>query len=318
MTRRLEVIIDGEFRSLRAVEDTTGDGHPDSATVHWRGDEYRFTDLDGDGYPDIIRVVRADGSRRILGRLVDSDDFRVLADCTAHDDSIEENASHWFAQATPHTCGPAAITMVLADLFDLRLPDERVVWERAVELDAMTPLGMPAKDLERVITSYGIPARTVQTNSRELERLLERGHEVILMVDAHEYWPGMDGRGEADELRKMPHAVRILGIDVEAGLAVLSDSGRDHPLFRRLEVPLDALEDAWADLEWLAVVTEVTHAQVRYQQVNEGIDPELLGHHRVVDASGDAVAGRSTLFLPFTVRLQRLVDRVRRSSRRSR
>jgi len=117
----LRIIVDGQEVDVPATHDASGDGRADTALViDVDGVSYQLTDKDGDGRPDLIRAVSPDGSHRIL--VADqAGTFRPLADSTAPDDSIEEDASHWFAQATHNTCGPAAITMVLADMFDLRL-----------------------------------------------------------------------------------------------------------------------------------------------------------------------------------------------------
>lgn len=308
----LTIIIDGERRALRAVDDTTGDGVADTATIQLDGVMYRLTDLDGDGVPDVIRAMRPDGSRRLMMRDTETGRYVALSDSAAPDDSIDEGASHWFAQATPYTCGPAAITMVLADLFDMRVSDESAVWQRAVDLDAITGRGMRARDIEQVIRSYGIPAKTVQTDAQRLEKMLEQGHEAIIMVDADEYWPGFDGRGANDVRQKRPHAARVLGIDQRAGVAVLSDSGLDHPAFARLTVPLDDLNDAWADLDWLAVITTVTHDDVRKHLASLGASVEESGQR---PGSGQ---GLSAVILPFTVRMSRVAEALRRRIRRDR
>ena len=314
----LRIILDGELRELTASEDTSGDGRPDTAVLELDGAIYRLTDVDGDGLPDVIRAVQPDGARQLLVLDEDTLRFRTLSDSSAPDDSIDESASHWFAQATHFTCGPAAITMVLADLFDLHLPDESEVWQRAIDLEAISHEGMKPRELETVLRSYGIETTLVQTDTQKLEYLLGEGHEVIMLVDAHEYWPGFDGRGPNDVLRKMPHAVRLLGICHTSATAVVSDSGRNDPMFSRLEVPLDVFVDAWEDLEWLALVTQITHAEVRERIRQEG---RHIGG--LADIDPQAKPGRrrpeplTTVFLPFTMRLQRILSAVR-SQRRSR
>lgn len=222
----------------------------------------------------------------------------------AVDDSMEEDSSHWFTQATTYTCGAAAITMVLADLLDIQLTDEVAVAHRAVDLDAMTAQGMRPGDIERVIRSYGIPARTMHSHPRHLESLLAEGYEAIAMVDADEYHPN-EGRGPNDVLRKYPHAVRVLQIDTAAEVVIVSDSASSDPMFRRLRIPLAHFVDAWEDFEWLAVVTEVTHHDVRKQ---------LYGVDADVDDAGRAPRRDvvPTIFLPFSARLSRLLQAIRR------
>lgn len=265
-----------------------------------------MTDLDGDGLPDVIRVVRADETRRVLMRKPGDVHFEVVSDSAASDDSLEEDASHWFTQATTYTCGPAVITMVLADLLDMRVSDEFEVWQRAIDLDAITNEGMRPGDIEVVIRSYGVPARTIYSDPLHLESLLEQGYEAIAMVDADEYFPN-DGRGDKDVFRKWPHAVRVLAIDTVAGVVVISDSAWTHPMFSRLEIPLAHFVDAWEDLDWIAVVTEVTHTDVREHLAEIGA---VLDHG--VQRSPRARDTVPTIFLPFSARLVRLFEAMRR------
>ena len=317
MVNTLRIVIDGELRELVASVDTSGDGRADTAVVQLDGATYRLTDVDGDGLPDVIRVVQRDGSRQLMVLDEATHRFRTLSDSGAPDDSIEEGASHWFAQATDFTCGPAAITMVLADLFDLRLSDESEVWQRAIELQAISQDGMRPRELEAVLRSYGVPADLIQADTQSLEHLLEQGHEVIMLIDAHEYWPGFDGRGENDVLRKMPHAVRLLGICHVTETAVVSDSGRDDPLFSRLEIPLDVFIDAWEDLEWLALVTQVTHGEVRARLQREGHAFSALSDLTPATENRRRREPLTAVFLPFAVRLQRLLTALRRQQNAS-
>lgn len=306
MPATLTIIINGVAHELAATEDVDGDGVVDTATLVIDGVRYRFTDLDGDGAPEVIRVLRPDGSRGLMLRDAPTGRYDVISDSAAPDDSIEEDASHWFAQATSYTCGPAAITMVLADLLNVRVSDERVVWTRAVDLDAITDRGMRARDIEQVIRSYGIPAKTVQTNARRLEAMLEEGHEAIIMVNADEYWPGFVDADEDDARQQRPHAARVLGIDHQAGVAVLSDSGLDDPTFARLTVPLEDLNEAWQDLDWLAVVTTVTHEEVREHLTALGATFESS----LLPETSERWT-LSAVILPFTVRISRLIEALR-------
>lgn len=283
------------------TEDVSGDGRFDTATIMVDGARYSISDRSGDGLPDLIRLVRADGSRALLVRHGESPDFVALSDSAAPDDSIEEDASHWFTQSTSYTCGPAVITMVLADLFDLSIRNERETWQRAIELDAITPDGMRPRDIEHVIRSYGIPARTVHSDVRQLEALVEQGYEAIAMVDADDYWP-YDQRGETDVVRKRPHAVRVLGVDVAAGVVILSDSAWADPAFSQLQVPLDHFNDAWEDFDWLAVITEVTNQDVREHLAEYDMELEAAATR-----STQARKVVPTVFLPFAARLSRLL-----------
>ena len=151
----LRIVFGGREYQFAAVEDTNRDGLADTATVDYDGSRYQLTDLDGDGIPDIIRVIRSDGSRVLLAHDPVQNCYRQLSDSAAPDDSIEEDASHWFAQATHYTCGPAAITMVLADMFDVRVDNEDAVWSRALRMGAITREGMRPRDIERVLDAYG-------------------------------------------------------------------------------------------------------------------------------------------------------------------
>lgn len=301
--RSLAVRIRGVDYELKATHDTTRDGRADTALVDIEGAQYQVTDLGSDGVPDVVRVLHPDGRKELFALESATGRFVLASDSHASDSSVEEGASHWFRQATEFTCGPAAISMVLADLFDLTIADERSVWQRAIEMGAIDQRGMSAREIERVIESYGVPAEVRQSNLGDLARLLDTGHEAIIMVDAAEYWwPDGRFRGEADVAIHLPHAVRILSIDFDRNIAILCDSGRSDPRFGRLEVPLDTLEDAWEDIEFLAVVTQMTNVDIA--AATSAPMPELGAlHQQILDRLGSHAP---TVFFPFLLRAQRI------------
>lgn len=301
--RSLRVRIRGVDYELVATHDTTRDGIADTAIIELGDLHYQVTDLGSDGLPDIVRILHPDGRKQLFALESATGRFVLASDSAAPDSSIEERASHWFRQATEFTCGPAAISMVLADLFDISITDEQAVWDRAIRMGAIDDRGMSAREIEKVIESYGVPAEVRRSNLGDLARLLEAGHEAIMMVDAAEYWwPDGRFRGEADDAIHLPHAVRVLSIDFDRNVAVLCDSGRSDPRFGRLEVPLDVLEDAWEDIEFLAVVTLMTDEEVTAATLAPV--PELRGVHEQIL---DRLASRSpTVFFPFLLRARRL------------
>lgn len=299
----LSVRVRGVVYELRPTHDSTRDGNADTAIITIEGSQYQVTDLGSDRIPDVVRVLHPGGRKQLLALESATGRFVLASDSGAPDASVEESASHWFRQATEFTCGPAAISMVLADMFDISIADERLVWERAIEMGAIDDRGMSAREIERVIESYGVSAEIRQSNLGDLAELLEAGHEAILMVDAAEYWwPDGRFRGDGDVAVHLPHAVRVLSIDFDRNVAELCDSGRSDPRFGRLEVPLDVLEDAWEDIEFLAVVTKMTHDEIALETAAPA--PELRA---IREQLVDRLAPPSpTLFFPFLLRARRL------------
>jgi hypothetical protein len=102
---------------------------------------------------------------------------------------------------------------------------------------------MPVDDLDDLLTHFGVPSHVEQagnTGPQAIETLkehLDAGQAVVMFVDASEYW----APGSAPD--NSYHFVRVVDVDLDRGVATLSDSGIDSG--KGEEVPLDKLEQAW-------------------------------------------------------------------------
>ncbi|UDY35000.1 BtrH N-terminal domain-containing protein [Dermatobacter hominis] len=150
------------------------------------------------------------------------------------------DADFWFQQSTGYTCAPSAATQIIEDFTGAALPNEVDVSVYAAELGLLSDDGMTIDGLAQVLTDLGVPSETLHDQTwDDLAGYLDEGRSVVMAVDSGDYWPGY-----ADETDGVDHAVRIVAIDTERCVAVLSDSG--HPDGHQLEVPLDALDEAWS------------------------------------------------------------------------
>ena len=155
-------------------------------------------------------------------------------------------AEHWFEQAQNGFCVPASVAQIVSDYTGVHFADESQFVALANELGVLTigPDGVPGMTAEGALTlleAAGVPASLeTQAEVGTLVEYLDAGHNVMLFMDSGEYWYGED-----IEDNRMDHAVVLTGIDLERGVAILSDPGT--PDGNSLEVPLDVFTDAWAD-----------------------------------------------------------------------
>ena len=97
---------------------------------------------------------------------------------------------------------------------------------------------------EVLLESYGVPADLYTGTVADLGRYLEAGHDVMVFVDSSEIWYGSDDDATAGD-RGTDHFLLVTGIDLENGVAYLSDPG--NPAGGGPVVSLSVPEDAWAD-----------------------------------------------------------------------
>ncbi len=175
--------------------------------------------------------------------VTESDAYREWESEVAGTDGIVgdvSDADFWFEQSTDFTCAPSAATQIIEDFTGVDLPDEFDVASYAAERGLLDEEGMTIDGLTEVLTDLGVPSQTLHDQTWEdLAGYLDEGRSVVMAVDAGDYWPGF-----TDESDGVDHAVRIVAIDTERCIAILSDSG--HPDGYQLEVPLDALDEAWS------------------------------------------------------------------------
>jgi hypothetical protein len=107
--------------------------------------------------------------------------------------------------------------------------------------------GTDSRDLPILLSHYGIHAVYtdddvaaeigVPTGMTALEDAVEDGHKVIAGVNAETIWDEEGDRTNAD------HDLVVIGIDTEAGIVHLNDSGTEDGADE--QVPIDVFEAAW-------------------------------------------------------------------------
>lgn len=155
-------------------------------------------------------------------------------------------AQYWSWQGDQNYCVPASVFQIVSEympgVFD---SVEDVVQFAAdngyIELaaDGSTD-GMTLYNAELLLEhATGINADLIFDGELEdLARYLANGHDVMIFVDAFEYWTG----GNTDDLF---HAAVITGIDFEQGVVYISDPGVKSGWL--LEVPIEVFDAAWED-----------------------------------------------------------------------
>ena len=141
------------------------------------------------------------------------------------------------------------MTEVLSDFFDLHDASETDVanWARAQGL-LEDGSGMDLPGMVQVFNHYDVPAHIETGTWESVDTYLSEGKAVILAVDPSKYWG--DGNPPGG------HAVRIVDVDLDRGVAILSDSGT--PDGKGLEVPLSELDAGWEVKAHQMIVTDVT------------------------------------------------------------
>lgn len=271
----------------------------DGTTVDWTdmdhdgNTEMLSLDRDGDGVPDLI-VTRAGDEYELA---VDSDfDLREDRTIVATREELAERwpqllavidvawppedgaadqetdgslvgnpeamAEQWSLQGFNGACGPASIAQLLRlytgeDIGRLEVIEATDTAGLLTRGEDGVP-GMFIDDIDTMLDSYGLEA-DVFTNSTiaDLEGYLADGHGVLVSVDADEYWTPLLGEGE----RGINHVVLVTGIDREAGIVYLNDTGT--PDGAALEVPLEHFENAWEDGENTMIVVEQSAEEYR-------------------------------------------------------
>jgi hypothetical protein len=105
------------------------------------------------------------------------------------------------------------------------------------------------RDMPSLLAHYGIDARAIGKSSIDLlKQALAEGRKVIVSVNSQILWNG-DGRRDGPD-----HFVVVTGIDTDANVVHLNDSGRDDG--SNEQVPLAAFEKSWATSDNQAVVTD--------------------------------------------------------------
>ncbi len=264
--------VDGDLGVDGLVLDTNGDGRPEIVVTE-DGDGYRLQiDGDGDGVLEDARTMTRAELEAIdptVIRALDAHFGMEGAQVHPANAGTEEtwvvegqlvgdpvgDAEHWFHQAANGFCVPASVAQIVSEYTGVHYADEQAFVEKANELRLFTvgPDGVPGIGLDgalQLLKESGVPAGIDPNGTVEkLQAYLDDGRAIILAVDSGEVWGS-----EAVEDDVPDHAVVISGINVEDGVAVLSDPGR--PDGNMFEVPLDQLVDAWDDSGNAMIVTD--------------------------------------------------------------
>jgi hypothetical protein len=193
---------------------------------------------------------------------------------------LREDAALWFQQGTNFTCGPAAVTQILEDFTGTDYQDEFAVANDAAAMGWLGDKGMPLEAVDDLLTRWGVPSHVESAGPdptaafQTVDQYIAEGRSVVMFVDASEYWEGAD--------RDAYHFVRVLDVDWDRGVAVLSDSGT--PNGQGLEVPLATLNEAWA--EGLEGQNAPTYGMV----VSDVTDPDGVGVYTAATSAGTSAA----------------------------
>jgi hypothetical protein len=259
--------------------DTDGDGYVD-IVVSREGTGYHvYVDDDHDGTMDDdfsvtteeLAAQAPDLSALLAVELPLGTDSGVDGDTSGDYPDVTEDGTivgdpfgasdYWFNQAWNGSCVPASIAQVISvytgeQFTDLDLIDAvNAVGGWSVGPDGVP--GMTPDAAEEVFDYLGIPADSTHSDLDELTGWLAEGRGVVVFVDADEIWGGADD-GVADDY---DHAVVITGIDSEAGLVYLSDTGT--PDGNLETVPLEVFLGAWEDSGNAVVSVDMTADEYR-------------------------------------------------------
>jgi hypothetical protein len=256
-------------------------------TDHSGAWDHAAVDLDGDGIPEVVLSLQANGVMLLFdtegdgqfdhSELVALDELAAFdpelyelvtegLELTAPADAeyvpaevdyqaVTEENPHWFQQAQNGFCVPASVAQIVASYTGVPFADESAFVELANDLGLwkVGPDGVPGMTMEGgmyLLEHAGVPASVIYSaNLDMLEAFEDDGHGIILFVNSSEVWGESElGPGAAD------HALVLEDIDRVNGVAILSDPG--HPDGSGWTVPLEVLEDAWADSNNQMIVTE--------------------------------------------------------------
>ena len=210
-------------------------------------------------------------------------------------------ADLWFEQAVNGTCAPATVAQIVSEYSGQEFTDEQQFVDMAIDSGAMevlpdgTTSGMYAHDIVDLLNDSGVPAELEDgLGIEDLKGYLAEDVGVAVMVDADEYWNPMYGMPEEAEDDMPNHIVMVTGVDEEAGVVYINDTGT--PDGEALAVPIDYFLDAWDDSGSQAVVCDEPAPDsqtVDTVDLDEDDDRERDGEpdERDQDSSGMAEAG---------------------------
>jgi hypothetical protein len=184
---------------------------------------------------------------------------------------ILEDLSFWFEQ-TGTTCGPASLTSIIEDFTGRNFVNEFQVRDwAAANGHYKEGFGMLDDGAVATLEHFGVPAHQETGDWATVDRYLEQGRAVVLSVDAGEYW------GNADVPDNSYHYVRVLDIDLDRGVATLSDTGMADGRGRGVQVPLTVLGEAWDESDERSLRPEDRATLINSMIVSDVVDPDGVG-----------------------------------------
>ena len=163
-------------------------------------------------------------------------------------------APYWRFQVAQFVCGEMAVADVIGQITGHE-PSEGEITATAEHTPSDShpgPVYTPSRrtsnnDLVVLLAHFGIPAGGFHSNLDLIEQDLDHGRKVIAGVNDKTLWNESGNRSQED------HFVVVTGIDTDAGVVHLNDSGLADG--RDEQVSIATFEAAWATSDHFAVVT---------------------------------------------------------------
>ena len=163
-------------------------------------------------------------------------------------------APYWRYQQQDLDCGEMAVADVLGQISGHE-PTEGEITAAAGNIPSVShpgPIYRPSSktknsDLRVLLAHYGVKSAAVHTNTGALAQDLDQGHKVIVGLNDKTIWNKPGDRTQEN------HFVVVTGIDTQAGVVHLNDSGSKAG--RDEQVWIATFEQAWKTSDYFAVVT---------------------------------------------------------------
>ena len=164
-------------------------------------------------------------------------------------------AAFWAEQQGDYDCGEMSVADVIGQITG-HAPTEQQITATAGSIPSTahsgpiyTPNGDTSNvDLPVLLSHYGIQSTSGSSNLAALEQALDQGHKVIVGVNDHTIWNDSGNRSQEN------HFVVVTGIDTNAGVVHLNDSGVKAG--RNEQVSLATFQQAWGTSSNFAIITK--------------------------------------------------------------
>jgi hypothetical protein len=163
-------------------------------------------------------------------------------------------APYWRYQQQDDDCAEMAVADVVGQITG-RQPTEGEITATAGNIPSVShpgPIYRPSRhtknsDLPVLLAHYGVQSNAVHTNTGALAQDLDQGRKVIVGLNDRTIWNKPGDRSQEN------HFVVVTGIDTNAGVVHLNDSGSKAG--RDEQVWIATFEQAWKTSDNFAVVT---------------------------------------------------------------